>query len=317
MVGIKDIAKKANVSISTVSYALNGSPRVSEKTRNRILTIAKDMNYVPNRAGQNLRNKKNNIIGVYLSSYSGSFYGELLDGIQHMARELQYDIIACSGERSRLFLPQGMIDGIIVMDWYYHDEQLLEYANEGHSIVVLDRQLDHPNIRQVLLDNKKGIREAVQHLKQSPAETIEIISGPKGNFDTKERLEAATQEISRIGKRFRIYKGEFTEISGFQAAREIEKEAKQHKLDNIEILTLNDEMGIGAHNYFSHTPYKLGEQVRITGFDDLLVSRYITPPIKSVAYSKREWGAVGMNTLYKMLNGQKIEHTLISTKFPY
>lgn len=68
MVGIKDIAKKANVSISTVSYALNGNTRVSEATRSRILAIAEEMNYIPNLAGQNLRRQKTNIIAVYLSS---------------------------------------------------------------------------------------------------------------------------------------------------------------------------------------------------------------------------------------------------------
>ncbi|MFC6465114.1 LacI family DNA-binding transcriptional regulator [Marinilactibacillus sp. GCM10026970] len=313
MTGIKEIAKRANVSISTVSYALNNSPRVSEKTKQRILKIAKEMNYIPNRAGQNLRRKQTRIIGVHLSSYSGSFYGELLDGIQHMAKELGFDIIACSGEKSRLFLPQGMIDGIIVLDQFYPDEQLLEYANDGHSIVVLDRQLEHKNIRHVLLDNREGIKQAVQSLVTSPSETIDIINGPKGNFDSRERLETATREISKLGKKFRIYKGWFTEESGFIAAREIAREATNES--PIEILALNDEMGIGAYNYFKKNDRFKDTEINITGFDDLMVSRYLDPQMNSVSYSKREWGAVSMNTLYKMLNGQETEDKLISTRY--
>ncbi|WP_225743679.1 LacI family DNA-binding transcriptional regulator [Marinilactibacillus sp. Marseille-P9653] len=315
MTGIKEIAKRANVSISTVSYALNNSPRVSEKTKQRILTIAKEMNYIPNRAGQNLRRKQTEIIGVHLSSYSGSFYGELLDGIQHMAKELGFDIIACSGEKSRLFLPQGMIDGIIVLDQFYPDEQLLEYAESGHEIVVLDRQLEHDHIRNVLLDNKEGIKQAVQSLAASPVETIDIINGPQGNFDSYERLETATQEISKLGKKFRIYKGWFTEESGYVAAREIAREVQPGS--PVEILALNDEMGIGAYNYFKKTDYFKQTQINITGFDDLMVSRYLDPRMNSVSYSKREWGAVSMNTLYKMLNGQESKDSLISTKFLY
>ncbi|MFJ1626593.1 MULTISPECIES: LacI family DNA-binding transcriptional regulator [Marinilactibacillus] len=318
MTGIKDIAKKANVSISTVSYALNNSSKVSEKTRKRILMIADEMNYIPNRAGQNLRRKQTRIIGVHLSSYSGSFYGDLLDGIHNMAKELGFDIIACSGEKSRLFLPQGMIDGIIVLDQYYPDEQLLKYAEEGHSIVVLDRQLEHENIRHVLLDNQEGMKQAVQSLKSSPVEVIDIIGGPKGNFDSKERLKTATQEISKLGKKFRIYKGEFTEESGYLAAREIAAEAKKQsglQAKKIQIIALNDEMGIGAYNYFKNSSLNTETEVKIIGFDNLVVSRYLDPKMHSVTYSKREWGAVGMNTLYKMLNGERGKDALISTKF--
>lgn len=87
MVGIKDIAKKAGVSISTVSYALNGSPKVTEETRARIQAIARDLNYVPNMAARTLKRRQTNIIGVYLADYAGSFYGELLDGIKKKSRD--------------------------------------------------------------------------------------------------------------------------------------------------------------------------------------------------------------------------------------
>ena len=82
MVGIRDIAKEAGVSISTVSYALNGSDKVTEETRKRIKKIADEMNYVPNMAAKALKRRETKIIGVYLSDYLGSFYGELLDGIK-------------------------------------------------------------------------------------------------------------------------------------------------------------------------------------------------------------------------------------------
>ena len=80
MVGIKDIAKAAGVSISTVSYALNGSPKVTEQTRKRIQDIAGEMNYVPNMAARTLKKQQTNIVGGYLGDYGGSFYGGLWGG---------------------------------------------------------------------------------------------------------------------------------------------------------------------------------------------------------------------------------------------
>ena len=81
MVGIKDIAKKAGVSISTVSYALNGSSKVTEETRTRIQAIAEELNYVPNMAARTLKRRQTNIIGVYLADYGGSFFCEFFGGV--------------------------------------------------------------------------------------------------------------------------------------------------------------------------------------------------------------------------------------------
>lgn len=82
MVGIKDIAKKTGYSISTVSYALNNSHKVSEATRAIIIKAADELHYVPNNAARTLKRNQSNIIGVFLADYSGAFYGELLHGIK-------------------------------------------------------------------------------------------------------------------------------------------------------------------------------------------------------------------------------------------
>lgn len=311
MVGIKDIASRANVSISTVSYALNGSPRVSEKTKKRIMSIAEEMNYIPNMAGQNLRRKRTDIIGVYLSSYQGSFYGDLLDGMQNKAKELGLELIACSGERSRLFLPQRMIDGILVLDLTYPDDELLKYAEYNHPIVVLDRKLHHPNIRTVLLDNRNGAKEAMHSFRKTDIDTVYILSGPKDNFDSAERVEAAIEVADHLGYTYKVIEGEFTEESGFKAAGQISREWSKP----IGVFALNDEMGIGLQNYFKHTELSLGKDIFVRGFDNNEVSQYLTPPLESVSYSKERWGATCVETLYKMIQEETVEDTLIPTYF--
>ena len=143
MVGIKDIAKTAGVSISTVSYALNGSNKVTEETRQRIEQIAAELNYVPNMAARTLKRQQTNIIAVYISDYGGSFYSELMEGIKQGLNAFDYEIIVCSGQKSHLFLPERMVDGGIILDWTFKNEEIINFADRGHPIVVLDREIEN------------------------------------------------------------------------------------------------------------------------------------------------------------------------------
>lgn len=311
MVGIRDIAKEAGVSISTVSYALNGSPRVSDKTRDRIVAIANKLNYIPNMAGQNLRKQKTDIIAVHIASYQGAFYGDLLQGMHEKATDYGFELIVCSGKRSRLLLPQRMIDGILVIDNTYSDEELLKYAELNYPIVVLDRDLRHENIRSVLLDNTTGTKEAMRSFKEDGINKVLIISGPKNNFDSQERLDAAMTVAKEEGYEVEIAEGDFTAESGYAAARQLEYEES----DRIGIFALNDEMALGAYNYYKEVDGKIGERIIIKGFDQSEITQFLTPPIHSVSYSQSEWGALGVSTLMKLIQEEPAENSIIPTYF--
>lgn len=311
MVGIRDIAKEANVSISTVSYALNGNTRVSEETRTKILSIADKLDYIPNLAGQNLRRQKTNIIAVYLSSYQGTFYGELLEGMHQKAVELGLELIVCSGKRSRLFLPQRLIDGILVLDMTYENEELLKYAEISYPIVVLDRELKHENIRSILLDNKKGSREAMQSLIEEEIEKAYIISGPLHNHDSTERIEAALDIIKSNNIEYEIIEGDFTEESGYSAGKKMSLTSGK----TYGVFALNDEMGLGIHNFLREQSFNIGKDIFVRGFDKNQVTQYLFPPIQSVSYSKHNWGALAVESLHQMIKGEQVENTTVPTYF--
>lgn len=311
MVGIKDIAKKAGVSISTVSYALNGSSKVTEDTREKILTIAKDLNYIPNMAGRNLRRNKTNIIGVYLSSYSGTFYGDLLDGIMKEAKKHGYEMVACSGDRSRLFLPQRMVDGAIIIDPAFSDEKIIEYADRGSKMVVLDRKLKHKNVRQVLLDNRHGGKLAIEALIKTPAKFIYLVSGPLETFDSNERLEGAEKVLAQNNIPYQILQGDFTEASGKVFAEKIHRECKQP----VGIFSLNDEMAFGMYNYFQQEGVEIGKDVFISGFDHTLISEYTVPSLATISYSKKEWAILSAKTLIDLLKNHSVTDKMIPTSF--
>lgn len=116
MVSIKDIAKQAGFSISTVSLALNGSPKVTNETSAKILAVAEQLNYVPNAAARSLKTRESKIIGVYLTDFSGAFYGDLLHGVKEVLSRKEYDMVVCSGKQSHRLLPERMVDGAIILD---------------------------------------------------------------------------------------------------------------------------------------------------------------------------------------------------------
>lgn len=109
---------------------------------------------MPNAAARTLKKRESKIVGVFLTDFKGDVYGELLDGMKEVCNAQGYDLIVCSGKQSHRMLPERMIDGAIILDQTFSSEELIQFADRNHRIVVLDRELEHPNINQVLLDNK-------------------------------------------------------------------------------------------------------------------------------------------------------------------
>ncbi|WP_122646430.1 LacI family DNA-binding transcriptional regulator [Enterococcus mediterraneensis] len=311
MVGIKDIAKAAGVSISTVSYALNGSPKVTEETRKKIMTIAKELNYVPNMAARTLKRQKTKIIGVFLADYGGSFYGELLEGIKRGLAVYDYEMIVCSGQKSHLFIPERMIDGAIILDWTFKSEEITNFAKRGHSLVVLDREIQHENIRKVLLDNKGGATLAIEKIAGSDSKKVFMLTGPSG-YDSEKRLEASVKELERFGIAYDILKGDFTESSGYQAAEEILQKNPELPID---IFSFNDEMAVGLYKYFQKTDLSIGKDVRIIGFDNIEIGQFLQPKLATISYSKHRWGMVAAEKIIQLINNEEIEDEQIYTTF--
>ncbi|MBA3927017.1 LacI family DNA-binding transcriptional regulator [Listeria rustica] len=311
MVGIKDIAKKAGVSISTVSYALNGSPKVTDATRQRIVAIADELNYIPNMAARTLKTQKTKIVGIYLANYSGVFYGELLHGLTDTLLAKGYELIVCSGMKAHRFLPERMIDGAIILDMGFSTEELLEYADRGHKIIVLDREVEHPNVRQVLLDNKAGATLAVDYLKTGFTGKFYIVTGPTNTYDSEERLRAALSELERFrDEEVIVIPGDFSKATGEKAAQQIEEEWAG---EPVAVFALNDEMAIGMYNYFAKTQLVIGRDVKVIGFDNTEVGQYLHPRLATIEYSKYKWGAVAAEKLLKLLEDEMVEDEIIYT----
>ncbi|MGD6796569.1 LacI family DNA-binding transcriptional regulator [Metabacillus indicus] len=309
MVSIKDIAKKAGVSISTVSYALNGSSKVTKETSERIHLIAKELNYIPSAAARSLKKRETKIIGIYLTDYSGAFYGQLLQGMMETLSRNGYELIVCSGKESHRFLPERMIDGAIILDATFETKELLSHAERGHKLVVMDRRMDHPNISQVLLDNKAGATLAIDYLAEMGHKKIYAVKGPDISFDAQQRLKAVQKAVQRYSHiQYTEIDGDFNRSSGEAAAKRISEDFSEP----AGVFCLNDEMAIGMYDYFSRTPLRIGEDIHIIGFDNIEVSQYIQPRLATINYSKQKWGALASELLLNLINTEEREHERIN-----
>ncbi|MEH7514288.1 LacI family DNA-binding transcriptional regulator [Gottfriedia acidiceleris] len=314
MAGIKDIAKEAGVSISTVSYALNGSPKVTEETRSRIMKIANRLSYVPNAAARMLKVKETKIIGVFLADYGGYFYGPLLRGMRQALNDKGYELIACSGVQSHRLLLEKVIDGGIILDQAFSDEELLDYAEKNYKMVVMNRELQHNNIKGVLLDNNGGAKLAIKELLKNDVKKIYAVTGPEESYDSIKRMEGVREELANYPEIELIeIGGNFMKDSGELAAKQI----FSNYTEPSAIFCLNDEMAIGIYNYLQDTDYKVGKDVFIVGFDNIELSQYVSPRLSTVSYSPFEWGSLAAKNLLKLIANEVVENKKIEVSLTF
>lgn len=262
-------------------------------------------------AARTLKTRETKIVGIYLANYSGIFYGQLLHGLTDTLLSKGYELIVCSGKKAHRFLPERMIDGAIILDMGFATDELLGYAERGHKIVVLDREIAHPNIRQVLLDNKAGATLAIDYLKTGFSGRFYLVTGPENTYDSEERLKAALSELERFrDEEVIVIPGDFSKATGEKAAQQIEQEWDGKP---VAVFALNDEMAIGMYNYFAKTKLQIGRDVKLIGFDNTEVGQYLQPRLATIEYSKYKWGAVAAEKLLKLLEGEQVADEIIYT----
>lgn len=300
MVSIKDVAKKAGVSISTVSNALNGRSNVSDKTRKRIIEIANDMNYYPNTMARNLKVKKTKTIAFCFSEFDRNFYFQIIKGINDCVINHGYDLIICAHHSIEKFLRNGFVDGALVNDRNVSDELILSTASEDLPIIVLDRELEGEHIYPVVVNNYLAMENLVKDLIGKGYKQYAYLSGIEHTQDNIERYEGMRHTLEEHGIPFtqkQYYHGDFTEKSGYQAARLM---AISKDIPEV-VICANDDMAIGAVKAFKEFGLEIPRDVSIIGFDDIELSSLLEPHLTTVSIPKYEWGMYAATILFRIL----------------
>lgn len=311
MVTLRDVARCANVSLTAASYALNNTGTISEATRQRVLEAARKLNYYPNAFARHLRKRKTFTIGVFITSFGGQFYEDILEGIHATLLDTDYELIVCPQARVlHRMLTQHQVDGAIVFDHKVSSDVLLALASPDFPIVVMDRWLEHEHILSLLLDNALGAREVFAHLCGQGFRRMAFLAGAADSLDNAERKRAFLAEAEKRHWRVPVYIGDFTRRSGYEFGRQMLATGDLPEA----VFCANDQMAIGLMEALKAGGLDVPGDIAVVGFDDILIAQYVQPSLTTVGASRLEWGAQAATQLIRFLrDGAPFEQRRIPT----
>jgi len=294
-VTIRDVAERANVSISTVSRVLNDTCNVKADKRDRVLAAAAALGYTPNPAAQSLHSRKTGAIGILLPYVSGEFYAELLNGIDGAAQRGGRMLLISTSHNSEEELEAAMkgmyrrVDGLLVMAPVTTSDAVLRRAPRDIPVVFMNTRTERENIPLLSFDNYGGMRAMTEHLIERGHTSIGFITGVSDAFDAQERFRGYREALHAAGIQLRedlIVEGDYTQQSGFDGAKYL------LGLDQppTAIMTSNDDAAFGALAAIRKAGLSVPDDVALTGFDDIPSSRFVTPPLSTVHVPVRELG---------------------------
>jgi len=306
-VTIKDIAKKLNISVSTVSRALRDTYDVNQETREKVLAMANELNYRPNFNATGLVNRSSHNLAVILPFVTNYYFSTVITGIQEVAYQQDYNIILHitndSPERELAIiknLAASNLDGLLISvssdsDATAHFQKVMD---TGVPIVFFDRVPDTIHTSKVMQDDYNGAFEAVEHLINSGYRNIAHIAGPEGLDFTQKRkkgfLDALAKHDLPVNERWIVHSG-FSQENGEADALELLKQKKRPDA----IFAVNDRKAIGAMIALKKKGIRIGTQMGIIGFTNDPVSTIVSPTLSTIAEPAFEIGKRSCELLLK------------------
>lgn len=314
---IKDVAKKAGVSIATVSQVVHNSSKISTETTKKVRKVIKELDYYPSRSARDLVSKKTGNIGFILTDdhflKTEPFYTKIFLGTEFEAREGEYYVLLttvssnfCEDDPMPRFVLDRNVDGIIIAGKI--PEQLIKRLSKYKlPIVFVDYLSEVDNYPVVLIDNVFGGLLATEHLINCGHKNIAFIGGDIKHPSISDRLIGYKQALAKYGipdnKKFIITHSPYPNRQyGYESAKKL---FGSNKNNITAIFACNDAMAIGAMQYLKDNGYKIPQDVSIVGFDDVETDLLIDPPLTTVKVPKVEIGAEALRFMIDILKNKK------------
>lgn len=312
---IHDIAKKLNISASTVSRALNNNTLISEKTRELIQKKAKEMGYRPNIMAANFRTKKTNTIGVIVPLINRHFFSSVISGIEEIAYNNGY-AVTISQSKDNFYketkiaqtLFANRVDGLIVSIAMQtkHFEHLKVFSERNVPLVFFDRVVDEINSHKIVVDDYAGAYKATEHLIQQGGKRIAHIGGPLNLGIYKNRLKGYKAAMSEAGlpiDKNMLLHNSLTREDGERALKKLFSQS----VTPDAIFCGNDTTALSAIIYLKENGFNVPEDVILVGFSNEPFSEVVTPSISTIKQPGFEMGKKAAQLIINQINSKTKE----------
>lgn len=310
---IRDVARRAGVSIATVSRVLHDHESVRPATRERVTEVMSELDFTPSRLGRSLAERRHAANGIVFPDLSGPYFAEVVLGYESVAAELGRSVLILS-THGRDAAPAmaddmaGRCDGLVILGRTIPDDAVERLAQRVPVVLLARPQVGE--VDSVKADNTESARALVEHVVATGARDIHLVGDPDLSPDVSERWAGAERAAAGHGLRPRLSRPAlFDEEAGARVARE----AIESGLPDA-FVCANDELALGMLGELRAHGVAVPDQVRVTGWDDVMAARYAG--LTTVRQPMRELGATAARLLDEIITGSRTEprHVVLPTE---
>lgn len=318
---IHDIAKKLDITASTVSRALKDHPRISDATKELVIKKAKEMNYQPNSIAAALRRGTSNLIGVIIPNIDRNFFASVVRGVEDVLNDTNYNVIICQSndslekEKSNIkALLEAQVDGIFASyakettDFSHYED----IFNRGIPLILFDRMQDTFDVDAVVIDDYLGAYKATEHLIEQGCERIVHFGGPENVSIYRDRRRGYEEALKRSHLSVEenlIIHSDLKLESGKRLAKEI---LEWDELPDA-IFSASDYAAMGAMEVFKKHDIKIPQDIAVVGFSNESFTSLIDPGLTTVDQHSKKMGQFTANLFLDRLKDKSKDHTPTKT----
>ena len=302
---IKDVARLANVSVATVSRALNGRENVADAVRKRVLQIAENLDYSPHHAARCLSRGRTHTVGVVLPDLPCEFFARVMCGIDALARERGLQLLVSGHHRSMesqaaaLRVMRGRVDGVLAISPYGGRDVATARLPRSLPVLLLDSDPAIEGASALSVDNHAGAMLLMRHLVSCGYERIAFVSGRRPHFNAEERLRGYLDAMAELlpGSAPRVVEGDFDVQSGYQAGETLLGLPERPDA----VFAANDMMALGCLFAFQRAGLQVPRDIGVAGFNDIPIAGHASPPLTTVRLDLAAMGTEAFSMLLERM----------------
>ncbi|SFD82388.1 LacI family DNA-binding transcriptional regulator [Paracidovorax konjaci] len=314
MATIKDVARQAGVSVTTVSHVINGTRHVSDEGRARVEAAVRDLGYVPSAIARSLKSNHTRTLGMLIPNSSNPYFAEVVHSVENRCFGAGYNLILCNthdeAHRQGSYLQvlaERRIDGLIVVSTGQDATLARQLEGLGVPTVLVDREIEVPEQPCDLVEtaHRQGGMLATRHLLWLGHRRIACIGGPAGLAPSEQRIAGWRDALAEagVGADGLLWHGDFTSQGGYEAMQAVLASARAPTA----VFVGNDLMAIGALCAAHERGVRVPEALSVVGFDDIELAAFTSPPLTTVSQPKQQIGALAVDMLLERIDGARRE----------